>query len=366
MVTGRQQVLVDLRRMQVELQSLGVQLPQPFSGRKAGAGPAEGIVIGIGGKFISVPTESEYVSQSLFRIEEQDTKYFLVKKGQRICEVIIPGRPRYYEQKTEAGISFDKIGLLHGRDCFASTVYQDCVYWNTPLACQFCGIGLSLSRNKTIVRKSADDLGRAAEKARALDGVTHVTLTTGLTKHEQEAVHHLARCVKNIKDRSGLPVHVQIAPPQRPDVLDVLQRSGADTIGIHIETFDPAVLSRIAPAKAALGIKNYIKAWEDAVAVFGRNQVSSFLIAGLGEHLSSIVEGAEILCKLGVFPYILPLRPIPGTPLGDWKPPAADDMLALYQRAGALLSRYGLSSAVSKAGCVRCGSCSAIALFEDY
>ncbi len=180
---------------------------------------------------------------------------------------------------------------------------------------------------------------------------------------EEATVSHLARCVGAIKKETHLPIHVQICPPSTNNYLEKLKQAGADTLGIHIESFDRRALQRIAPIKAMVGPDNFVSAWKHAVSVFGRNQVSSFIIAGVGEDRECIIDGVELLCELGVFPYVLPLRPIPGTPLESLRPPAPDIMMRLYQETGVLLKKYGLSSAASKAGCVRCGACSSIAMF---
>ena len=56
-----------------------------------------------------------------------------------------------------------------------------------------------------------------------------------------------------------------------------------DSVGIHVESFDIDVLSKVAPCKARIGQAEYVRAWKKAVEIFGPNQVSSFLIVGLGE-----------------------------------------------------------------------------------
>jgi hypothetical protein len=63
----------------------------------------------------------------------------------------------------------------------------------------------------------------------------------------------------------------------------------------------------------SIGIQHYERAWKKAVALFGPNQVSSFLIAGLGESPASIVWGSEVLADMGVYPFVVPFRPIPGS-----------------------------------------------------
>ena len=357
--------MMNVRTIAVELQSLGVRVPDTETVRKGGAGPAEGQVLIFQDHFISVPSRSAGVSSSPYEIKSCGTSLALYWNGAHVGDVSLPPRPRYYDLKTSQGVLFDKLALIHGRDCLASTLYQDCRYWNTRSGCLFCGIGLSLTNGRTVLEKQPEDLALVAEKALLLDTVSHVTLTTGMRESEKATIDHVCACVKAIKGRTPLPVHVQIGPPETMDYLEALKISGADTVGIHIESFDSATLRRVAPAKAGHGWETYRAAWKYAVSLFGRNQVSSFLVAGLGEDAATILSGAEMLCELGVYPYLLPFRPIPGTPMETMKPPAPEKMVYLYEQVAPMLKKYGLSSRLSMAGCVRCGACSALSLFEE-
>jgi radical SAM protein (TIGR04043 family) len=349
--------------LHVELQSLGVRTPPDLPRRRGGAGPAEGVVIILNGRFLNVPTESSYVASSPFEIKSSNGSLFLFRDGTVIEKVYLPRRPCFYGLKTPDGIFFDKLALVHGKDCFATTVYQDCLYWQSKDTCAFCGIGISLRNHHTVLEKHPEALALVAKHAKLLDNVTHATLTTGIRISERETVCHLARCIAAIKKETNLPIHVQICPPSNMNYIEWLKNAGADTVGIHIESFDRTALKRFAPSKAAFGFDSFISAWKHAVSVFGMNQVSSFIIAGLEEDEKSIIEGAELLCELGVFPYVLPLRPVPGTPLESARPPDPDAMVRVYQQTGVLLKKYGLSTDAFKAGCVKCGACSSICLF---
>ena len=46
-----------------------------------------------------------------------------------------------------------------------------------------------------------------------------------------------------------------------------------------------------------------------AVEVFGRGQVSTYLIAGLGDSPDALVAMAETLLALGVYPFVVPFVP---------------------------------------------------------
>lgn len=353
-----------LGKIMSELLIRGVQIPWEVQKRNGGAGPAEGCTLLIGDKPANVPVNSSYARNSSYSLQKKSSGLTLYKDSIPLFPVEIVGRPDYYNHMTDDGIAYHKIALLHGKDCLATTVFQRCIYWNSKKRCRFCGIELSLQSGKTIEVKTPAQLKEVAETAKGRDGIQHVVLTTGCTSSLEKAIGHIADCVSSIKESTGLPVHVQIEPPSDPGMLDELKRAGLDTLGIHIESFDENVLSKIAPAKYEYGLPRYTKSWEKAVALFGKNQVSSFLIAGLGESPDSMVSGAEYLAELGVFPFVVPFRPIPGIccDVGPTEPAYMDE---LYRRISDILQQYGLSSKVSKAGCVRCGACSALAYFES-
>ena len=347
------------------LQSQGVKIHRSIEQRKGGAGPAEGTTIILNGRPLSVPTSGNFVSQSPYSIHSAHGAYHLFKNGSQLSKVEIPDVPHYYSLKTQQGIPYNKIALLHGVNCLASTVFQNCIYWNSHKRCTFCGIELSLEKNATIVKKSPQQLLEVAKAALKFDRVHHVTLTTGTQAHSSDELRYLATCCTYIKSETTLPIHVQFMPPTDLRLLEILSTSGTDSVGIHIESFDFSVLEKVAPCKAELGLKTYLKTWEEAINIFGKNQVSSFLIVGLGEKRKSIIEGATLLCELGVYPFIVPLRPIPGTFFATSKPPDPTKIISVYQQVAPVLKSYGLSSRNSKAGCVRCGACSALPDFED-
>jgi len=352
------------RHLSVHLQSMGLRIEAPLERRKGGAGPAEGITVILNGRPLTVPTLGSFVAQSPYSLQSRNGEHHIFNDGSPLSQVTVPGIPGYYQLTTAQGIPYSSIALLHGNRCLGSTVFQTCRYWNSPQRCTFCGIELSLQSSATVPTKSPEQLLEVAQAALRLDGIEHITLTTGTRADESEEITHLAACCSVIKSQTSLPIHVQIMPPKDPGPLELLKESGADTVGIHIESFDDDVLRKAAPCKAARDRGRFISSWKEAVTIFGRNQVSSFLIAGLGETPDSIIEGAALLCDLGVYPFIVPLRPIPGTLLESQSPPDPDAMIEIYRHASALLRQSGLSWEKSKAGCVRCGACSGMPDFE--
>lgn len=348
-----------------EIQSQGVRIQRKILQRKGGAGPAESGSLLIDGVAVSVPTSSPYVSSSPYSLKTRENHTLLFKNDEDLIPVEVISRPRFYDQTTSDGVSCSKIALLHGKDCLATSVLQTCIYWNSKRQCRFCGIELSLRNRQTIPLKTPDQLAEVTGKAKTLDSVQHVVLTAGTGRPQGDEISILTAAASAIKKTTDLPVHVQFLPPPDLNRLHDLKRSGVDTVGIHVESLDTKVLSRVAPVKASIGLKRYEEAWKGAVEVFGPNQVSSFLIAGLGEKPDSVVSGSEFLADLGVYPFVVPLRPIPGSLMEEALPPDPDVMKIIYEKVAGILVKKGLSAARSLAGCVRCGACSALPLYEQ-
>ncbi len=55
--------------------------------------------------------------------------------------------------------------------------------------------------------------------------------------------------------------------------------------------------------------------------VFGRGQVSTYILAGLGDAPEAILAMAERLVGMGVYPFVVPFVPISGTPLESHSAP---------------------------------------------
>src|SRR5205823_9705062 len=198
-----------------------------------------------------------------------------------------------------------------------------CIYWGTHEQCAFCGIELTRGE-QTIPVKTPAQLAEVCTAARDMDGAVDVTLTTGSINRRDRGALYISRCAAAIKEASGLPVQVQFEPPDDLAVLEQVRDAGVDAVGIHVETFDPDVLARVAAGKAVCGIEGYFRCWERAVEVFGPGRVTTYVILGMGERRELTEEGCRRAIEMGVYPFVVPLRPVPGTLMADVAPPAPD------------------------------------------
>ena len=354
---------MDVAALITDLQSRGLRVETPVERRSGGAGPSDSGLIWVEGVAATVPTGTAWAEASPYVLREEDQGYGIYRDDERLAGAMAGPRPRFYDLTTADGVPYWKIALLH-LDSLASTVLQTCAYWGNDDQCAFCGIGLSLAAGRTVAKKRPQDLAEVAVAARDLDGAVDATLTTGSTVAPDKGALYVGRCGAAVKEAAGLPVEVQFEPPDDLDVIDRVADMGIDSVGIHVESFDPVVLARIAPAKARTGIEGYFAAWERAVARFGEGQVSTYVILGMGEDPDVTVEGCRRAIELGVYPFVVPLRPIAGSLLEDRLPPAADYMESVYRRVLPYLQARGIGASGVSAGCARCQACSALGALE--
>ncbi|HEU0104033.1 MAG TPA: MSMEG_0568 family radical SAM protein [Mycobacteriales bacterium] len=346
------------------LQSEGLRVEVPLAARAGGAGPADAGMLYVEGVQTTVPTAASYVADSPYVLRgDDDGSWAIWSDGVRLAGASLAPRPKYYDLATADGIPYWQIALLH-LDSVASTVLQTCAYWGNDDQCRFCGIGVTLAQGRTIAKKTPAMLAEVAVAAHELDGAVDATLTTGSTATPDRGAMYVGRCGQAVKEAAGIPVQVQFEPPADLDVIDRVADLGIDSVGIHVETFDPAVLARVAPGKARWGIEAYFSAWERAVAAFGPGQVSTYVILGMGEDQQVTVDGCKRAIDLGVYPFIVPLRPVPGSLMEDFLPPPKEAVEAVYRQVVPYLARKGMSSAGVAAGCARCQACSGIGAFE--
>jgi len=352
-----------LATLVVDLQARGLRVETPIERRSGGAGPTDSGMLWVGGFRLTVPTGNAAAANSPYVLKAEDDGYAIFEGSRRLAGASSQRRPRFYDLSTADGVPYWKIGLLH-LDSFASTVVQTCSYWGNDDQCKFCGIELSLDSGRTIVKKSPEQLAEVAVAAKELDGAVDATLTTGSSNGVDRGARYVARCGNAVREASGLPVEVQFEPPMNLDVIDEVADLGIDSVGIHVESFDPRVLADVAPAKARTGIDGYYRAWERAVARFGVGQVSTYVILGMGEDPELTVAGCRRAIDIGVFPFVVPIRPVAGSLMEHVVPPDREYTERIYRKVAAYMSERGMDSSVPKAGCARCQACSGLQTLE--
>ncbi|MDR3466100.1 MAG: MSMEG_0568 family radical SAM protein [Xanthobacteraceae bacterium] len=353
-----------------ELQSFGARLVDPKAtgvSRRGGAGPSDHTPLTIDGATVMVPVHNAPAFESPYVVEKPDTLGHsrISRDGVVLGEVTFPLRPRFYDLATADGIPYSHIATLHGRDVLATTVLQSCIrYASRTKTCQFCAIGQSLAAGRTIERKTPQQLAEVASAAVALDGVRHMVMTTGTPPGNDRGAAILAESAAAVKAAVDLPIQGQCEPPDDDAWFTRMKDAGVDALGMHLEAVTPAVRGRIMPGKAQVSLERYFDAFAAAVPVFGRGQVSTYILAGLGDSAEDVLAVCERLVALGVYPFVVPFVPIAGTPLESHATPTPAFMHSILAPLATMLRDGGLKATDIKAGCGKCGACSALSTYE--
>lgn len=352
---------VDVRILtRAELALQGVRADSPVR-RPDGAGPSGDDHVLVDGANAALPTNpaSPYTVR--------DGKVWLGEEGgaqQDTGLTLTPvRRPRFYDLSTADGVRYEQIARLHGADVLATTVVQTCIRYAEPDRCRFCTIEESLRSGATVAAKSPAQLAEVAEAAVRLDGVRQMVMTTGTTTGPDRGARTLVRAVRAVLDAvPGLPIQVQCEPPGDLAWIRALHEAGATAIGIHVESLDEEVRRRWMPGKSTVPMAEYEEAWDEAVRVFGRNHVSTYLLVGLGEDADELIAGAGQLIDRGVYPFVVPFRPMRGTLAAQDGIGAPHARLLGYvtEQVAAKLRAAGMAGADQKAGCAACGACSVL------
>ncbi len=353
-----------------DLQSLGLRLAgreAGAAGRRGGAGPSDHKAVTIGGQTVMVPIYTGSAARSPFEAGMPDAAGIasLSRDGIPVGQVSFPRQPRFYAMQTFDGVPYWKIAVLHGADVLATTVLQTCIrYADRRTACQFCAIGQSLQAGRTVAHKTPAQLAEVARAAVLLDGVRHMVMTTGTPNLDDRGASVLCDSASAVRKAVDLPIQGQCEPPRDPAWFGRMKDAGIDSLGMHLEAATQGVRARIMPGKAMIPVERYMDAFAQAVPVFGRGQVSTYILAGLGDTAAEILDLAARLVALGVYPFVVPFVPIGGTPLEHHPAPDPAFMREVLRPLGRMLANASLRGRDIKAGCGRCGACSSLSSYE--
>lgn len=342
-------------RVDVAIQ--GIRLLDAPVSRQSGAGPSDDGHVLLGGVGTAIPVNPD--------------SPFTINRGRLLLDGADTGlgvepvrRPKFYDLETADGVSYEKIARLHSANVLATTVVQTCIRYDEAERCRFCAIEKSLEAGSTIAVKTPAQIAEVARAAHDLDGITQMVMTTGTSNGRDRGATHLARCVRAVRAvLPDLPIQVQCEPPADLQTITDLYEAGARSIGIHVESMDDDVRRRWMPGKSSVPLEEYRAAWREAVRVFGHNQVSTYLLVGLGEDPDEMVAAAQELVDMGVYPFVVPFRPLAGTLATDVDqvpPPPAEVLQDVTRRVAHALMEAGMHGSDQAAGCAACGACSVL------
>jgi biotin synthase len=138
------------------------------------------------------------------------------------------------------------------------------------------------------------------------------------------AVHKdLTHLTKLIHSRSNVPISLS-CPPFSKAQFKELAEAGADRISIALDAATEQLFNKVkgVETQSPYQWKRQHEALKEAVKVFGKNQVYTHLIVGLGETEKQITETIQQSTDSGICPSLFAFTPITGTTLANMPQPS--------------------------------------------
>jgi hypothetical protein len=85
----------------------------------------------------------------------------------------------------------------------------------------------------------------------------------------------------------------------------------------------------------------------------------------MGEDPELTLEGCRRAVDMGVFPFVVPFRPVAGSLMEDVRPPDPTYTERIYRSVAGYMALRGMDSSLPKAGCARCQACSGLSAVES-
>jgi biotin synthase-like enzyme len=243
--------------------------------------------------------------------------------------------------------------IFHAPDQAFFNLDNNCIY-----GCTFCAsplLGENLEKGHT-----PETVVEQIIAAHHEEGFDAVAITSGVPDTPEKTLHRILFVVMEV--RKALPdISIGVEPYITSlGQIDNLKAAGADEIKINIETFDREIFAKVCPRK---DYDQILRSIEHAAAVFGRGQVASNIIIGLGESDENVLQGVEHLAQRGCVATLRALRTNNinraglSNELGEIRPVDQTRLLRLVAAQKAILERHGLSTVNFRTMCHRCGCC---------
>jgi lipoyl synthase len=155
--------------------------------------------------------------------------------------------------------------------------------------------------------------------------------------------HHLEALVKEIKKFVPIPVSVSCQPLNTQNI-GLLRKAGVDRLGIGLDAATEALFNKVkgSGVGGVYSWENQFNQLNEAIRVFGKGNVSTHIIIGLGEMEKEAAHVIQKCIDLGVLPALFAFTPVRGTELETNVPPKIES----YRRIQ--LARYLIVNAKAR------------------
>ena len=303
------------------------------------------------GSHVLVTMSHSFDQRSPYHIEGNGDgqDLFLLRGDQVIMPIEVVPMPGWYHRKTTTGAAMPTVFLHEGR-AFLHQTYLGCDYQRIGLPCKFCGTGCEWDIGTPV------EIGETVAEAVSQNPQYQVCLGGGTRLPHSRNVQYFADCLTEIRKRvPGVPVWVEIVPPESDDDISRLVDAGATSFGFNIEIWDDNLRKQVCPGKSQIPKGRYLAAMRKVLTLLGPNRVGSCLLVGI-QPVEDVITGAIELASMGVQPCVLPFKPWDKSEYED-HPPCTPNDLVLVSKAAVEVMKKNRIRPDENQGCLHCESC---------
>ena len=226
------------------------------------------------------------------------------------------------------------LGLLEGKlDAVPTTAYLMTYKFGKCTAnCGFCPQArTSHSKAELLSRVSWPAFATESVLKKIRSAAEHGKIRRICTQalNYPEVFKHLAALVIAMKQHDNIPISVSCQPLNKEN-MQRLAKAGVDTIGIALDAATEKLFNQVkgAKAKGPYRWNEQFRQLREAVSLFGKGNVSTHIIIGLGETEKEAVNLIQQCADMDVLPALFAFTPIQGTAFEDRSQP----LITAYRR----------------------------------
>ncbi len=214
-----------------------------------------------------------------------------------------------------------KLGLVKGfLDAEPTTAYLlSYVEGRCSSNCAFCSQARESSSRVDILSRVTWPIFNTERVVQAIgyswkkDELHRVCLQT--VNHDRSFEETISTVIA-IRRAASIPISVSCMPFKKSEMKQ-LKEAGVNRIGIPLDASTKELFDRLKGGSAG-GLyqwESHFDALQSAVKIFGKGEVSTHLIVGLGETDWELLNTVQEMVEMGVYPGLFAFTPVPGSKL---------------------------------------------------
>jgi hypothetical protein len=311
---------------------------------------------------INTCVNEEFCKTSPYEIALDNDRTILKKEGSVMCDIEILPLPGWCLNEVDQHVIGDYL-RPHSHNCISCCPKLKCTYYTGNQQCKFCSLAFCANNNlETMLPVST--VAKMVKTALEHNPNYEIALSGGTCGSEDKSAVYFSDICKlitdNGKDRHN--ISIELAPPDKDSYIELLFETGVSAVIMNIEIADERLRKEICPGKSNIPLSRYFEAFEKAVSIFGRGNVSSVLIAGI-QPANDIINICKKLIPMGVIPTIIPFKPFDSSQMNKYPLTNPAEVLNIAKNVNDILIAEELY-ARKKSGCTACGGCSLESIFQ--